>query len=249
MVIGWLSHLDVPKLGDELAYVMRTEAPDWMDWSVRDLSNFRCPSQLEEYFTSPTRKPRWSLGVKLLIPLEFTAPLLYTDDDVIICQDPQALMDERQLGPLDMGPSFASGGNFPFFKHRDRVRYIADQLGQAMEISDVFERYDARILDAGFFFLSAQDCEDWAERLERFAALPYIGDLDPESHEFRRLDQRFLTAFGLRRRVRRLCSAPLRRNFLTPPPKNVRGAITDTFFVHYMSRQYKAAWMDALEQL
>jgi hypothetical protein len=242
MNVCYLGHRDPPDHALKLIETMREHAPRDIvaRWEVKNLDNAAgfVPKGLRDYWT--TKKPRWALASKLMVPHLFSAPFLYTDDDVIIGQDIAPLTDT----------SFVSGGSFKFFKGLLSRRYLVQQISEALKHNVSMAEYDNAISDAGFFFIKTdRERTDWMSRLAAFAAMPYLEGLDRDSHEFRRLDQRFLTVFALKHGMRRLKGAKERRNFLSPPPKNVRAAISNTYFVHYMSRDYKAPWMDALEAL
>lgn len=241
MTVCYLGHRDPKELPQELIETIREWAPSWLShYEVKNISNAGgwVPKGLRDYWT--TTKPRWALASKLMIPYLFRAPFLYTDDDVIIGQDLQPIMDR----------SFVSGGSFKFFKGNLSRRHIVEQIGVALKHPVTMDEYDENISDAGYFFIrSDRERTDWMSRLAAFAAMPYLETLDRDSHEFRRLDQRFLTVFALKHGMRRLKGAKERRNFLSPPPSNVRAAISNTYFVHYMSRDYKQIWMDRLGDL
>lgn len=244
MHIGWLSHLDPASRGLELLMTAKRWAPPCVnDVEITDLSTLEplCPRVLLPYYGRGFSKNRWTLGVKLLLPIAFTTrPFLYTDDDVLLTSDPSPLMHN----------SFGTSGNFKFFKGQTRLYDIATQLADAMGCSERGEvaaaHYDARILDAGVFFV--RDARHWAHALTRFARCPYILDLDPTGHEFRRLDQRFLTAFGIKHGWDRLHRAWDRRNCYSHPTKfTIPNLVKGTVFVHYKTGRHKADWMTALE--
>lgn len=244
MHICWCSHLDPAERPEALKLVAHHDAPDWLQYCVTDISSLAtsCPSSLRTYFQND--KPRWALGVKLLLPRMFTPPFLYTDDDVLMVTDPQRLMEN----------SFGTSGNFKFFKGVRRLAPLALELEgllspitQTHDGAKAMANYDERILDAGVFFMRYAD--DWFHMLNRFAALPYLAGLDPTSHEFRRIDQRFLTIFGLAHGWDRLYRAPDRRNCYSHPTKfTLSTLVQGTVFVHYKTGRHKADWMEALQQ-
>ena len=242
MKICWCSHLDPAGRAQELMDAALRHAPSWLDYSVHDLSTLEsiCPKTLTGYFRNG--KPRWALGVKLLLSYEFTTPFLYTDDDVLVRDDPSKFMIN----------SFGTSGNFKFFKRNSRHENLIGQLwtltGRPWPgLMEAMDEYDAHILDAGVFFV--QDARHWYTLLRDFARLPYVRELDPESHEFRRLDQRFLTMMGIRFGWTRLHRASERRNAYSHPSKfRVSSLIEGTTFVHYKTGQYKRDWMDTLER-
>lgn len=249
MQICYCSHLDGPGRVAELHNTATEFAPKWLKFDVRNLSPLvqYCPPQLKKYYYG-TGKARWALGVKLLLPFlypEDWRPFLYTDDDVLVVDDPYFLMMN----------SFGTAGNFKFFKGNKRLFPLAQELmsltslnySSALDAPHVpADTYDANIMDAGIFFMKYPD--DWREMLDRFAALPYLSGLDTESHEFRRIDQRFLTVFGIQHGWDKLTKAPQRRNCYSHPTKfRIPTLVKGTTFVHYKTGQHKADWMAALE--
>lgn len=157
---------------------------------------------------------------------------------MLVVSDPQRLMEN----------SFGTSGNFKFFKGVARLEHIATQLSRVMKVPITGARYDAQILDAGVWFMRQCDVKEWTWLLMMFSCMPYLADLDPTSHEFRRLDQRFLTAYGCRKGWDRLFRAPDRRNCYSHPTKfNIPTLVKDTVFVHYKTGRHKRDWMTALE--
>lgn len=255
MSICYMSHMDPPELADSLYEAVVKHAPAWLNWCIRDLTPGLAnlaPSNLLAYCGAYNnrRKPRWNLGFKLLLPLYFEPPFLYTDDDVLVIQDPQPLMTN----------SFGTSGNFKFFKDNRRLFPLAGELATAffdrstsLVQDELFRHpdkmaslYDERILDAGVWFIKYPD--DWDYRIKRFAELPYLSGLDETSHEFRRQDQRFLTMFGILHGWDVLNKAPQRRNCYSHPSKfTLDSLVKGTYFVHYKTGRHKADWMTALE--
>jgi len=74
MHVCWCSHLDPAIRPLELEISAEAFAPSWLQYQVTDLSSLAagCPVGLQRYFFHD--KPRWALGVKLLLPVKFEAP-------------------------------------------------------------------------------------------------------------------------------------------------------------------------------
>ncbi len=245
MQICWASHLDQVELPNRLIEVLKVHAPAWLHWQLVDLSMLHdeLPDGLRAYWN--TGKNRWSLGMKLLIPFAIAPPYLYTDDDVIIGRDPWSLLENSS--------GFGSKGcfRFPANKHS-----IARQLFTAFDLvgpgwDDTVQAdneigyaardvYNTHALDAGVWFHRYPD--DWRERLERFAELPYLRELTTRNLELRCLDQRFLTCFGLKHGWDAITIG----NGFAPPARVSERMLTRHPFFHYKS-QSKATWMTRLE--
>lgn len=240
MDIAYLSHLDPVERADELRIAANYHAPSWLQYRVVDLSATvrLCPPNLMKYFA--TDKARWSLGVKLLFPLVYGA-LLYTDDDVIVPQDPRRLL------------GYQGWGSKGCFRFAGKKTAIAQQLFDVFEIQR-FENthpayeanhYDASAMDAGVWFDpgSPKDKALWAYYLQRLADADYIKTLTTRNLELRCLDQRFLTMFSLKRGW-----TPFTIGNGFAPPKSIRPSFFDKkYFFHYKSSS-KAAWQRVLRE-
>lgn len=250
MNVCYASHLDGDLAWGPLARTLEQYAPSWLHWTLRDLSHLKThvPDQLRGYWAND--KKRWALGMKLVMPYVTEDPYLYTDDDVLLLEDPRRLMAN----------SFGTAGNFKFFKGNRRLFPLALELFSAFYNSPrenwsvefqhpsiAADLYDRQILDAGIWF--QKDPYDWSQRLYQFAKLPYLTGLDPTSHEFRRIDQRFLTLFGIKHGWDQLHVARDRRNCYSHPTKfRIPTLVKGTTFVHYKTGRHKADWMTALER-
>lgn len=243
MVIGWCSHLDPVVRGDVLRQQADFYAPTWLKPHIEvvDLSPLACylPAGLHRYWSNG--KSRWSLGVKLvLINAMLTAPYqyrpyLYTDDDVIVPQDPAPLLAQG---------SFGSKGCFRFAGNK---AYIAEQLFEAFMLDtngymNSWQRYDAHALDAGVWFDAHPDSE-WHHRLRELAKLPYVQGLGTANLELRCLDQRFLTCYGMGRGWRQQTIG----NGFAPPAAIKPSLLANKYFFHYKS-QSKLKWMQLFEE-
>jgi len=237
MHLCYASHLD-GRVDHTLMNVAINHAPRWLDFVTTDVSmlRWRLPDELQVYWN--TGKARWSLGMKLLIPFLFDhRAYLYTDDDVIVPNDPASLL------------TTGSWGSKGCFRFAGRKLDIVHQLAEAFDTPDymniagrsISENYDWHALDAGIWFM--RDRANWSERLMRFAALPYVQNLTTRNLELRCLDQRFLTMFGLEHNWR-----PQSIGLGFAPPKIIRPNFFDKkFFFHYKSSS-KARWMTLLEE-
>ena len=244
MRLCWASHLDPDYRGGELAVYAERYAPAWLRCRTFDLSQLQAklPSRLSTYWDNP--KKRWALGMKLLMPYVAEGkPYLYTDDDVLVTSDPQPWMTN----------SFGSKGCFRF---EGRKQSIAAQLFDAFELpygtgwppmvgcqlaEPAWKKYDRAALDAGVWFQKYND--DWTERLYSFAEMPYLLDLTTRNLELRCLDQRFLTAFGIKHGwdVRTI------GNGFAPPAIATERMLHRHPFFHYKS-QSKDRWMAVIDR-
>lgn len=233
MTVGYCSHLDPPERADELHSMMDRWRPKGWLCSVTDLSPLgqHLPPGLQAYWS--TGKSRWSLGVKLLLPfIDPNRPLLYTDDDVIVPQDPWPLLEQG---------SFGSKGCFRFgYKKQDIQRQLVvcfkHYCGGILD----GKWYDEHALDAGVWYMREGMTNAWQQRLQDFSELPYIKQLTTGDLELRCLDQRFITLFGMEHGWRQ---QTIRNGFA--PPQKLRDSFFNTYFIHYKS-QSKAAWMNVL---
>lgn len=240
MYVGWCSHLDSPERFAALKLAVTTWAPP--AWRV----GFIDLSPLGEYLPTPlftywdNGKTRWSLGMKLLLPLAFNSPFLYTDDDVIVTRDPRALLYNGGWG---------SKGSFRFPSQK---RGIAMQLFDAFGISfegmdECYKEYNYHALDAGVFFSGANWNEAstklWHTRLNQFSELPYIKTLTTNNLELRCLDQRFLTMWGYQQGWRQQTIS----NGFAPPSSISDSMLARHEFIHYKtsSKLSKSRWMAA----
>lgn len=180
MHVCWCSHIDPSSFGSSLAAVQLPVPSRVVDLSPAAAR--LCPAGLQKYYGG-TGKPKWALGVKLLLPLLFDPPFLYTDDDVLVLGDPSEMFSG----------SFCSKGDMFMFKESARP-CVTSQLSEAVGAEITPATYAQYAADAGVWCIF--DRLDWAECFERFSALPYMQLADPESEEFRRADQRFLSAFA-----------------------------------------------------
>jgi len=248
MSIAYCSHLDPPERKHELHSVLHRWRPTGLLAEVIDLSPLErfLPEGLRPYWS--TGKNRWSLGVKLLLPyLDPGRPLLYTDDDVIVPQDPWPLLEQG---------AFGSKGCFRFgYKKQSIQRELATMIG-LLDIDSGAgasngKWYDDNALDAGVWYMDAHEFHHgpgnvpvptkWHAALHRFAELSYISKLTTGDLELRCLDQRFITLFGIEHGWRQ---QTIRNGFA--PPRALRPSFFNTHFIHYKS-QSKAAWMKVLE--
>lgn len=234
MKICWMSHLDPAYRDQELSETASRFAKG-IQWRLVDLSDLegRCPTGLQEYFNSG--RSRCSLAVKLLLPMRFNTPFLYTDDDVLVPKDPI-----KYLGPT----GWCSKGLARFAGERLEQQ---EQLAKAFGLEKRFRAnpslwYDDHALDAGVWWMP--NSGEWAKFLFEFAACPYIQDLTPKSSEFRRMDQRFLTCFGIVNKWEQLTI----RNCFAPPSKPLRDNFFDVVFIHYKTPTSKEHWMKRFQE-
>lgn len=238
MHVCYASHLDGTDAPERLGPVLDRYAPTGIAWTITDLSPLRdrLPEQLAAYWSNG--KKRWSLGMKLVLPFRFKdAPYLYTDDDVLIPNDPQPLMTQ----------SFGSKGCFRFAGRKTEVaKQLFDAFGMINQEPPHVE-YDRAALDAGVWFdrhpiWPCDGLGDWEWYLSSFAHMPYLQQLTTRNLELRCLDQRFLTMFGIKNNWR---VQSIGNGFA--PPREIRPSLlTNKYFFHYKS-QSKERWMQLLE--
>ena len=244
MNICWASHLDPAHRAAELHVVADEHAPSWLNFWVYDLSQLKSylPRQLERYWAND--KARWALGMKLLMPyVSEGEPYLYTDDDVLVTRDPQAWLTN----------SFGSKGCFRFVGRKQELASelfdafsiptregVFDVGGLSETLLPAWKQYDNAALDAGVWFQKYPD--DWTTRLYRFANMHYLKDIGLRNLEFRCLDQRFLTCFGIKHGwdVRTI------GNGFAPVSKITPKLLERHPFFHYKS-QSKEKWMRLFE--
>lgn len=245
MTVLYCSHLDGPTHRRALVDTASQWAPSWLNVKVQDATPFGKylpDGVLQQYFAHP--KKRWGLGVKLTLPWIADGPYLYTDDDVLVPQDPWLVMREHIDG-------FGTSGNFKFFKGSTRLEPFARELMSVIghgQIANAGALYDRYILDAGIWFDCLAMTTSWETQLKKFAALPYLQNVKVDSHEFRRIDQRFLTLYGIEHDWYCLTRSFERRNCYSHPTKFTLSSVAKgTGFVHYKTGRHKADWMTALE--
>lgn len=251
--VCWASHLDPADRKAEIELTMgthlvaRPRCPipcyDTLDLTTAVRTYGRRYPQLATYLDNA--KPRWALGMKLLIPLLARGPYLYTDDDVLVTRDPHSL--------LEVG-SFGSKGCYRF---DGKKPMIAEQLFGAFDIptdpvvlpgvvvyhNSPWRVYDWFALDAGVWFDAWPSFATWSDRLERLAALPYVRELTTRNLELRCLDQRFLTCYGL---AHRWTPRSISNGFAPPAAIRPEFFANKTFF-HYKSAS-KPRWMRLIRE-
>ena len=244
MHVVFCSHFNQVTHSDFKA-VLNQWQPTWLPIDVIDLSGWGgslMPQGLQNYFRNdvgPGGDGRVkTLGCKLLLPIIFQTPLLYTDDDVLMLRDPIKLY--RQYGEY---------GNRGSFRLEGKKRDVLEDIAEAFDVPEYTEYpalFDANIIGAGIFFIAAH--RNWKSRLERFSRCPYIGRLRNKGREFFCLDQRFITAFGLEHGWKQIgLKEGFRRTFLAGK-KLPRNFFEDATFVHYgCAPKDKAKWVDLLE--
>lgn len=239
LYVGWCSHLDSPERFTALKQTAAIWTPPGWRVGFIDLSGLleHLPSPLIKYWAN--EKTRWSLGMKLLLPLAFNSPFLYTDDDVIVTRDPVRLL---------LNGGWGSKGSFRFpSQKRGIAMQLFDAFSADSEGDECYRIYNEHALDAGVFFSGFNwnhvDCDLWKYRLRQFAGLPYIAGLTTNNLELRCLDQRFLTMWGFVSNWRQQTIS----NGFAPPSSISDGLINRHEFIHYKtsSKLSKQRWKDA----
>lgn len=214
---------------DELFRVMAKWAPKWLAWHLFDMSTAGnlMPAGLQRYYFGQSGSKVQTLGVKLVLPLAFTPPFVYTDDDVLLLQQPM----QHPLGY----------GNRGSYRFKGEHLAIRRQLSQAFELPELIEEFDQHVIGAGVWYIP--ESANWTERLQAFSELPYVQTM--RGREFFCLDQRFITAFGMEHNWQQVGLPIFRRTFF--PPSKLPRNVFDCTFLHYGSGSNKGRWLDMFE--
>lgn len=224
-----------PDLGHRLKLQCIQDAPDWLEWEVSDVSHATWQlacflgirfTPFQHYYMN--EKHNIALGAKMMMPLMFAPPILFTDDDVLVLQDPKRLL----TGPFCTAHGFNRlGMTIPGVRIANNLRDVFD----AERDFSVYD-YNEHAVDAGVWFV--QDATGWDRLLARFWHSPYVQVMKTDNTEFRCCDQRFLTMYGRKYGWRRLTSTRDRRIYLTALDERVKVKF-DAPFVHYGASSHK----------
>lgn len=238
-----ITHRHRQDLVEELIDVVNEWGGDWpIDvrtdrYEETMLDAIGAPPALETYFQD-------LLGVKLMLPITVGAPLLFTDDDVIVTKNPGGLLESQ----------------FAWFSHSglDGYTETAKDLAAFGAIKDSFEfecqlkHFNDRRTDAGVWFMPKIDRTRYVRWLVRYFSDPRIINVSQDegtapcghTQRFRKLDQRFLSGLVVRTGSLAVGGPHYRALADKTMPKSIPGAT----FVHYCASGQKERYMEWFER-
>lgn len=235
---------DLPRrLQDNLRRACEACAPGWLDWEVRDVTEQArdigktIPGRFATHLDNP--KPRWSLGIKQLVPLLVPAPVLYTDDDVLVVRDPAPMIE---AGPFIM----YNGLDHMSISPRD-VR-TCEQLAHCFGLPTPWDPcdYNERSVDTGVWY--ADEAENWLPTLRAYWRLPFLEEPDAGTNLFRINCLRWGTAWSTAHGWRLLKGLPDRRFYCRSPEKTPPRTDKCTF-IHYCATSHKDEYVRRFREL
>jgi hypothetical protein len=216
----------------------RSLTHSWLDIEVRDITKeadalaAKLSPRFMDYYRNP--RPRWALGVKMLLPMLFEPPFLYTDDDVLMPVDPHPLLirEFATAQPLDRLPWSIT------------AMHMTDEISQIFGFEDFdITDYNGYKVDCGTFYIT--DRRDWWDKLNAWWESKFVHTLKARSNDFRLQDQRFLTAWVFKYGWKRLNASddyrPYVRPFRITTPNIERCKCTH--FIHYGAGLTKPEYM------
>lgn len=148
--------------------------------------NIAAPLPLRTYFYD-------LLGVKLMLPLTVPTPFMFTDDDFIARYDPSYLWGETPWG---------SASGLDGYTETDKDIEALSALNFAMGTTETIEEFNTERTDAGAWYFPDLDRDHYRACLVRYFDHPHVHrvSVDPgvangHTQRFRKLDQRFLSAY------------------------------------------------------
>lgn len=231
-------------LGERLELIATAFAPQWLKMDINDVSMaVWLAAEILEIDRSPfqhyymNEKDNIALGAKLMLPIIFKGPLLFTDDDVLVLQDPKRLLDN----------SFCTAHGFNRLGMTIPGVRIANNLRDVFDAERDFSVYDynEHAVDGGIWFIN-NDRERWDEFMRRFWHSPCVASMKTDNTEFRCCDQRFITMYGRTYGWKRLTSTKDRRIYLTALDK--QKVKFDVPFIHYGASSHKDEYIEHFKE-
>lgn len=218
-----------------LEVIARQSRPQWpisvvAEQPLWDLSK-SYPQPLQDYMKV--------LGFKVMIPLWIPPPFLFTDDDVIVFNDPSEFLAERTLwgshGGLD---SYGTQG-LDLDEVQAWQRVIDDE-------SLTVGMFNTVRTDAGVWHIPDIDREEYHRILYRFFDTPQAyRAAERGGNRFRLMDQRFLSTW-IYHQGGETYKAPVYRAWPTKTmPKNVP---TEGYFIQYCAGRQKSRYVEWLHK-
>lgn len=228
---------DRPDLIEELTAVKNRLRPRW-PISIVDDSPLRQMS--EHYPAALTKYTRESLGVKIMLPLWVPAPFFFTDDDVIIVNDPSEFLASGTMWGSHSGlDNYSESG--------PDMRELTAWQDVIEDSSMTREEFNRNRTDAAIWHMPDLDRDDYHKVLYSFFSQE-AADLAAASggNRFRLMDQRFLTTW-LYRNSGDVYATPVYRAW---PYRNLPKSVpSDGYFIHYCASSQKPRYVEWLNRV
>lgn len=200
----------------------------------RELANIEAPYPLEMFF-------QHSLGVKILSALTHDAPMLFTDDDMVVQRDPSYLFDGRP---------FASYSGFDGFTNTPKDNLALDCLNETFDLNLTIQEFNAQRNDEAVWLMPTIDRDDYVDRLQRYFSHPFIEGVTydkgtaPFGHtqRFRKIGMRFFSVYMIYRQAFQLRG----NNYRILAQKELPQRVPKATFVHYCATGLKPQYMEFL---
>lgn len=249
---GWLDELLVITHRDRPDDLIRCEKviehwrPDW-PFRVRSDEEERqaiidadLPKACRTFFEH-------SLGIKLAIPLTVQSPLLFTDDDIVVTQDPGYLLEDGYM-------HFSRSGLDGYTDTPKDLEGIA-ALNETFGLDLSVEEYNERRTDEAAWYIPRVGISDFVDRLGIYFETKHLQRITldegtaPYGHtqRFRKCGMRFWSGwvnYQGPERAKIMTSADYRALAQKDIPKRVPRAT----FIHYCASGQKERYMEWLQR-
>lgn len=235
VVVGDVRDLDI-----KCELVARHYRPEWPikvrteEREHRCLDSIDAPEALRVYF-------RDLLGVKLLLPLTIEPPFLYTDDDVILRNNPAEFLGDDLWASQSGLDAYTTGR-----KDQEALGALCDAFNTYVTVDE----FNKARTDAGVWYFPDY-YDDYDLRLWEYFGHSHVVDVskDPgvangnHTQRFRKLDQRFLSMW-MRTHGGSVVRTPIYRAMADKKmPVRVPNNVC---FIHYCASAHKERYMEWL---